>query len=50
MVDRATLARLCELALERRAMDLLLSKEVDSAVDLSRKLGMCGEHHSLTEH
>jgi hypothetical protein len=40
MVDRATLARLCELALERRTMDLLLSKEVDSAVDLSRKLGI----------
>jgi len=40
MVDRATLARLREVALERRAIDLLLSKDVDSAVDLSRKLGM----------
>ncbi|KAH0366637.1 hypothetical protein KCU65_g5274, partial [Aureobasidium melanogenum] len=39
-VDRATLAKLCELALQRRVMDLLLSGEVDNTVELSRKLDM----------
>ncbi|KAH0297991.1 hypothetical protein KCU71_g13109, partial [Aureobasidium melanogenum] len=39
-VERATLAKLCELALERRAIDLLLSGEVDNTVELSRKLDL----------
>ncbi|KAG9758099.1 hypothetical protein KCU75_g11563, partial [Aureobasidium melanogenum] len=39
-VERATLAKLCKLALERRAIDLLLSGEVDNTVELSRKLDL----------
>ncbi|KAH0262262.1 hypothetical protein KCU91_g13517, partial [Aureobasidium melanogenum] len=39
-IDRATLAKLCELALQRRVMDLLLSGDIDNTVELSRKLDM----------
>lgn len=39
-IDRATLAKLCELALQRRVIDLLLSGDIDNTVELSRKLGM----------
>ncbi|KAK6007076.1 hypothetical protein QM012_006084 [Aureobasidium pullulans] len=39
-IDKATRTKLYELALERRAMDLILTGEVDNAVDLSRKLDM----------